>query len=353
MKFQSRSESTPRAVRASSIILRLLLAALGLLLIVYLLPSWRATGPLRRTHIAMGTLVTFTLYGDRDASLRALELGTTEIDRIEAVMSNYSKTSELAKVESLAAIRATVCSTDLGFVLRRSQEWSKASVGAFDITVGAFSRLWSFGEAWAVPNSVNLRAALPSVDYNLVRMTGDTLRLLRPGMSLDLGAVAKGYAVDRVAAVLRNEDVRSGLIEAGGDVRFWGEKPDGSRWRLGIQHPRRRDQIIEVGDIGFNALATSGDYEQFFEQDGQRFHHILDPRTGYPARESVSATVWTDNAMDADILSTAAFVMGPDAAMAWIESLPRAEALLFFERDGQLRHRYTSGVTGHLQIAQP
>ena len=329
------------------------MAAAGLLLIIYLLPSWRGAGPVRRAHVAMGTLVTVKLYGDRETSLAAMESGTAEIDRIERIMSHYSGASELARVESLAAISPIACSPELTHVILRSQELASSSGGAFDITVGAFSRLWNFPDGNRVPLPLELQAAGDKVDYRMVQLHGNRLRLQKAGMSLDLGAAAKGYAVDRAAMTFQREGVTCGLIEAGGDIRYWGRKPDGSSWRFGIQNPRRPDEIIEVEDIGLSALATSGDYEQFFELEGRRFHHILDPRTGYPARASTSATVWADNALDADILATAAFVMGPFDAISWIESLPRTEALIFFELDGVLDHRATSGVMDRIRFAQP
>ena len=331
---------------------RLLIAAAGLLLIIYLLPSWRGAGPERRAHVAMGTVVTVKLYGDPETTRNAMESGTAEIDRIESIMSHYSGTSELARVESLAAISAAVCSPELAQVIRRSQELSRSSDGAFDITVGAYSRLWNFADGPAVPNPVALKSARERVDYRLVQLDGNSLRLHKPGVRLDLGAAAKGYAVDRATTTFQRLGVACGLIEAGGDIRYWGRKPDGSPWRFGIQHPRLPDAIIEVEDIGLSALATSGDYEQYFESGGQRFHHILDPKTGYPARVSVSATVWAENALDADILATAAFVMGPLDAISWIESLPRTEALIFFDRDGELDQRATSGIVGRFHFAQ-
>ena len=329
------------------------MAAAGLLLIIYLLPSWRGSGPVRRVHVAMGTLVTVKLYGDREIALAAMESGTAEIDRIESIMSHYSGVSELARVESLAAVSATACSPELTQVIRRSQELANASGGAFDITVGAFTRLWNFSDGGTVPSPAALGTAGERVGFRLVQLDGNRLRLQMAGVRLDLGAAAKGYAVDRAATEFQRRGVTCGLIEAGGDIRYWGRKPDGSSWRFGIQHPRRPDEIIEVEDIGLSALATSGDYEQFFEFEGRRFHHILDPHTGYPARASTSATVWADNAMDADILATAAFVMGPLDAIVWIESLPRTEALIFFEDDGRFGHRATSGVAGRFRFAQP
>jgi len=171
-------------------------------------------------------------------------------------------------------------------------------------------------------------------------------------LRLDLGAAAKGYAVDRMVAVLEKFGVAAGLIDAGGDIRYWGEKPDGRPWVFGVQHPRYPERYIEVEDLGLAAIATSGDYEQYFEWEGKRYHHLLDPTTGYPARTCISATVWASTAMDADILSTAVFVLGPERGLELVAGLQGVEALVFFERDGQLEYRSSAGVTGRFHFVE-
>ena len=147
------------------------------------------------------------------------------------------------------------------------------------------------------------------------------------------------------------------MIEAGGDLRYWGRKPDGRPWRFGVQSPRfdnlpGEDRFIPVADIGLAALATSGDYERFFEFEGKRYHHILDPQSGVPAGRSVSATVWTERAMDADILATAAFVMGPEAGLELVKSLPNTEILLFYENEGKLHRRASPAIRRLLAPAE-
>ena len=176
------------------------------------------------------------------------------------------------------------------------------------------------------------------------------MHLARTGVRLDLGAAAKGYAVDQAVQALRSGGVQSGLIEAGGDIRYWGEKPDGHLWRFGIQHPRDPNRYFEVEDIGLAAIATSGDYQQYFSEGGQRYHHILDPQSGWPARRLISATVWAETAMDADILSTAVFVLGAERGLELIEESPRVEALVFTETAGGLESKATSGVQGRFRF---
>jgi thiamine biosynthesis lipoprotein len=212
--------------------------------------------------------------------------------------------------------------------------------------------LWNFPDARSVPDSAAIDSALVLVDYAALSLEAGFVRLHREGLQLDLGAAAKGYAVDRAVVLLRGLGVAAGLIEAGGDIRYWGEKPDGSPWRFGIQHPRKPEKYFEVEDLGLAAIATSGDYEQYFEQGGRRYHHILNPRNGWPAQGLISATVWAQTAMDADILSTAVFVLGPNAGLQLAEDLPEVEALIFSEGEDGLRSWVTSGVQGRFRFVE-
>ena len=131
--------------------------------------------------------------------------------------------------------------------------------------------------------------------------------------------------------------MEAGVVEAGGDLRFWGRKPDGRGWRFGVQHPRDPADTVAVEDVGLPALATSGDYERSFEFEGRRYHHLLDPATGYPARRAVSATVWARTALEADALATAAFVAGPGPALEWAAADEDLEVMVYYEEDGRLR----------------
>jgi len=182
------------------------------------------------------------------------------------------------------------------------------------------------------------------VGYKGLEVAAQSFRINKPGLRLDLGAAAKGYAVDQAVAAMRELQVEAGVIEAGGDIRYWGKKPDGRPWLFGVQHPRAPEQYLAVEDLGLAAIATSGDYEQYFDWEGQRYHHLLNPKTGYPARASISATVWAATALDADILSTAVFVLGPEQGLAHVEGLADVEGFIVFLRDGQLMHRASTGL---------
>ncbi|MBI2502886.1 MAG: FAD:protein FMN transferase [Candidatus Latescibacteria bacterium] len=328
-----------------------LLAAAGIAAVLLLLPPPEAAVPAIRTHLAMGSVVTVKLYGEERDAGPLMDLAFAAVDRVDTLMSRHLETSELSRINRLAGDQAVGAAPEMIQILERSQYFAGLSDGAFDLTVGAVSRLWDFPEARVPPDSARLDSALSLVGYQQLQVQDGQVRFLRPGLYLDLGAVGKGFAVDQAVVALQAAGVNCGLVDASGNIRFWGRKPDGWPWRLGVQHPRLPGQYVEVEDLGLPALATSGDYEQYFEYRGERFHHLLDPATGYPARRALSATVWAETATDADILSTAVFVLGPEAGLKLIAALPRTAALVFFEEGGQLRHRSSAGLEGRLRFA--
>ena len=328
---------------------RALPAALGLLLLIFFVRPVPVAQPVEELRLAMDTVVKVQLYVDEETAAPLMEAAFAEIDRIDSLMSSYSDRSEVSFINRTAASDGANCSSDMVQVLARSLHFAQLSEGAFDIALGALTHLWDVGEAVAPPTPAQIDSALTLSGCTLVRLSGNQLRFKRAGVQLDLGAVAKGFAVDRAVALLQT-GAKAGLVEAGGDILYWGEKPDGRPWRFAVHHPRDRDMVIAVEDVDLPAIATSGDYERFFEHGGERFHHLLDAATGYPARRAASATVWTKNAMEADIIATAVFVLGPSRGIDWVESLPQTEALVFYEEEGQLLHRATAGVADKLEF---
>ena len=325
---------------------RFALGTAGLLLVLYLLPAAEEAVPLSRYHLAMDTLVKIDLFVDEGEADLFFELATSEIDRIDSLMSHYSPHSEVSAVNGRSANAHMAVGDDLARVLKRSLFFARRTRGAFDVTLGSLTDLWNFPAARVPPARGAIDSALAFTGYEQLRLEDGRLHIGIDGLRLDVGAAAKGYAVDRAVEILEAAGVSAGLIEAGGDLRYWGQKPDGRPWRLGVQHPRSdnlpgEQRFIPVDDLGLAALATSGDYERYFEFEGVRYHHVLDPRSGLPASGTVSATVWAETAMDADILATAAFVLGPQAGLELVKSLPNTEILLFYEKGGQL-HRTAS-----------
>ena len=323
---------------------RSLLAVGGLAVVLYFLPSPRPAAPVRADRLLLGTLVTVKLYGDEAVVRPHIEAAFAAIARVDSSMSHYRKDGALPRLAQQARLAPTRGPAGLIAVLTRSQHFAALTDGAFDCTVGALTSLWNFPDAVAPPASAQIDSVLALVGYEGLEVAAQSFRINRPGLRLDLGAAAKGYAVDQAVAAMRELGVDAGVIEAGGDIRYWGEKPDGQSWLFGVQHPRAPEQYLAVEDLGLAAIATSGDYEQYFDWEGERYHHLLDPKTGHPARACISATVWATTALDADILSTAVFVLGPEQGLALIEDLTDVEGFIFFERDGQLMHRASTGM---------
>ncbi|MCH8157366.1 MAG: FAD:protein FMN transferase, partial [Nitrospinae bacterium] len=218
-------------------------------------------------------------------------------------------------------------------VVRRGIHWSELSAGAMDITIGPAVALWNFDvETASPPDAKALEEAVRLIHYQDISIGNGTLQLNRKGMSLHLGAMGKGYAVDRAVDVLKKFGIENGLVNAGGDLMAFGtrdDRQDGTQaWRIGLQHPRSPEKMIASLDLSDRAVATSGDYQRYFIRDGIRYHHILDPQTGLPARSAMSATVVASSATDADALATALFVLGPDRGIALIDSLDGVEGMI-------------------------
>ena len=222
-------------------------------------------------------------------------------------------------------------SAELFALIDRSIGFSELTQGAFDITFASVGFLYDYRRGKR-PDQAQLQAAAGLVNYqNLVMdAVAHTIGFTRPGVRVDLGGIAKGYAVDRAVAVLRSYDIAEGLVNAGGEVRT-----TGGTWSIGIQHPRSPSELAAVVDVHGRAIATSGDYEQYFEADGVRYHHIFDPATGLPARECQSVSVIADDDMTADALATAVFVMGPADGMEFLKQYPDIEALIIDEQGAE------------------
>ncbi|HID10267.1 MAG TPA: FAD:protein FMN transferase [Candidatus Latescibacteria bacterium] len=300
--------------------------------------------PFRETRFLMDTAVTVQVAAaDSEEARKWAEEAFREIGRLEGLMGEGG-TIPLSQ-------GWTRMTEEVAYVLRRSQHFAELTGGAFDVTVGPLSRLWGFvGGTPHLPDLAKVRRVLASVGYRGLEVLGDSVKGEGKGMLLDLGGAAKGYAVDRAVEVLEGAGVRGGLVEAGGDLRFFGKKADGQPWRIALAHPRRPGKLIYLKDVGLPAVATSGDYQRFFWKGGRRYHHILDPHTGYPARGAVSATAWARTTLDADILSTAFFVLGPEEGIALAERLSDVEGLVIYERGGKLFARCSSGLIGKVDL---
>jgi thiamine biosynthesis lipoprotein len=268
-------------------------------------------------------------------------------------MSANLEDSDLGRINAAAGAQAVAVHPDTMKTLKRALRFAELSGGAFDPTVGPLVKLWNIGSGnERIPGEDEIARALALINWRDVVVDEDagTVLLARPGMSLDLGAIAKGYAADEAAGIIAASGIERALIDLGGNILIHGAKEDGSPWRVGIQNPEAgRGAYIGVAEVAGNkTLVTSGVYERFFESGGRRYHHILSTLTGYPVESGLlSVTVISDNSMNADALSTSLFALGYEKGLALVESVANTEAVFVFE-DHSIRG--SSGAFDHFTV---
>jgi thiamine biosynthesis lipoprotein len=290
----------------------------------------------------MGTRIVVELWSDKaEAGERNIDAVMAEMRRIDSDMSTYKSDSEISRVNARAAQGPVKISKELFDLLTTALEYSRLTDGAFDITYASVGFMYDF-RARHHPDDKQIAAALPAVNYRHVLLDRATssVRFSQAGVRIDLGGIAKGYAVDRGIAILQRAGIKHALVSAGGDSRIIGDR-FGKPWIVGIRHPDHKDQIIARLPLVDTAISTSGDYERYFDENGVRYHHIIDPRTGHSASAVRSATVLAPTATRTDGLSKTAFVLGAEAAIKIYERLGDVDAILV-KPDGKVL--YTKGL---------
>lgn len=293
-------------------------------------------GWVRDEQAIMGTLVRAEVWhGDDAVARRGVEAVMAEMRRIDRLMSAYRPDSALSRINANAARGPVAVSGELLVLIHRAQAVSQLSNGAFDITFASVGHLYSYRDR-VRPDHDTITRALPAIDYHhvLIDQAAGTIQFARPGVTIDLGGIAKGHAVDRALAVLREHGIKHALVSAGGDTGILGKRLD-RPWMVAIRDPRNRDAVIALLPLADEALSTSGDYERYFEQDGKRYHHILNPSTGKSAGEVRSVSVIGPDAATTDALSTSVFVLGVDKGMALVDRLRGIEAVIV-DHSGQM-----------------
>ena len=270
---------------------------------------------------AMGSDCAVHLCGETvQTAERFAAAAENEVRRIEARYSRYRGDSELARINAVAATGGSIeIDAEMFGLINYARACFAKSDGAFDITSGLLRTVWDFS-ASRLPDHESIEAVLPLIGLDKVTLSNGQLHFGHPGMEIDFGGLGKEYAADRAAEVCTGLGARHGFIDLGGDIRVIGSQPDGLPWRIGIRHPRAADKIAAEISLSNGALATSGDYERFIEVDGQRYCHILDPRTGWPSHGLSSVTVISDRCLVAGRLSTTAMLRGKEGA-AWLQGL--------------------------------
>lgn len=307
---------------------------------------WHGQRPqtVQRSRMIMGTLVEISVTGHNGLELhRLVDRAFAEMERLERLLSAQIASSEVARLGEVSDLEV---SREMREVIEVGQEVARRSQGAFDMTLGRLVKLWDItGAQPRVPSADAIEAALAGIGPDALQVEGARIVKKQPELQLELGGIAKGYAVEAAAKVLRAAELDFGAVNAGGDMALVG-RPSQRDWRIGIRHPRHSQELLATLVIPGGAVVTSGDYERYFEFEGRRYHHLFDPRTGYPARGCQSVTVWADDATYADALATAAFVLGPEQGLQLLEEWPGVEGLLV---TAQGEVRFTSGLQEHIE----
>lgn len=290
----------------------------------------------------MGTRMSVEFYAENESVAKtAIQYAKTEFDRIEQMMTAYQPNSELMRINAKGFVRPLKLSEELNYVIKRSLYFSGLTNGAFDITYASVGYRYDLRNK-ITPTDLEIQSLLPSINYRFVELHDDGfIRLRNADTKLDLGGIAKGYAVDMVAKGFLALGIKHAVITAGGDSRLLGDKK-GRPWMIGIKDPRNPDAIAVTLPLNNVAVSTSGDYERFFIADGKRYHHIINPLTGKSAADVQSVTIVGNDATTTDALSTSVFVMGVDKGLKLVESLPDIDVIIV---DNHRKMHFSSGLS--------
>ncbi|MEY8849086.1 FAD:protein FMN transferase [Psychroserpens sp. XS_ASV72] len=260
-----------------------------------------------------------------------IDLAIEEISRIEKLISSWDPNSQTSEINSNAGIKPIKVDKELFDLISRAIKISELTDGAFDISYASMDRIWKFdGSMTEMPSEDEIKASVEKVGYNNITLDPEnsTVFLKHEGMKIGFGAIGKGYAADRAKTLLVSKGVKSGIINASGDMTTWGRQTNGEEWKVAITNPLNKNKAFALLPITNGAVVTSGNYEKYVNFNGTRYTHIIDPRTGYPATGIISVTVFAPKAELADALSTSVFVMGKEVGLNRIEQLPNIECII-------------------------
>ena len=318
-----------------------ILSLLGLLLVSAGAPCARAEW-LERTEAIMGTRVYVELWAEDPArGNEAIEAVMADMRRIDNLMSHYKPESELSQINAHAYQEPVQVDKELFDLIKLSTYYSQITQGAFDITYASVGYLYDY-RRHIHPSEAQIKSALPAVNWHnlLLDEAHHTVRFEHAGMRIDLGGIGKGYAVDHGIAILKTRGFRHAVVTAGGDTRILGDHM-GRPWLVAIRHPDDPGKVVTRIPLSDSAMSTSGDYERYFDENGVRYHHIIDPHTGHSASKVRSATVIAPTATQTDGMSKTAFVLGPEKALEIINRMPEYDAV-FVCPDGRVL--YSNGL---------
>jgi thiamine biosynthesis lipoprotein len=295
-----------------------------------------------RDEAIMGTAIRVELWHeDRRAGEAAMDAVMAEMHRVDRAMSPFKPDSELSRINREAAHGPVRISKEMFNLITRAIEFSEMSEGAFDITFSSVGYLYDYRKG-TKPTDAEIQKALPGINFHYLLLDREqqTIRFARPGVRIDLGGIAKGYAVDNGIALLKQRGIKEALVSAGGDSRVLGDR-HGRPWMIGIRDPRNKEGTVAVIPLADAAISTSGDYERYFEKDGVRHHHIINPKTGKSANGVRSVTIIGPDATTTEGFTKSVFILGPEKGIRLVESKPGIDAVVI---DDAGRMHYSSGL---------
>ena len=264
-----------------------------------------------------------------------IDIAVAEITRIENLISSWNVNSQTSIINKNAGIKPVKVARELFNLIERAIQISKLTDGAFDISYASMDRIWKFDHSMTkMPSEEIIKASVAKVGFQNIVLDkiNSTVFLKLKGMKIGFGAIGKGYAADKAKALLISKGVKSGIMNASGDMNTWGKQPDGSEWKIAITNPMNKNKVFALFPINNGAVVTSGNYEKYVNFNGKRYSHIIDPRTGYPSTGIISVTVFAPKAELADALATSVFVMGKEAGLDRINQLPNIECIIIDDK---------------------
>lgn len=291
----------------------------------------------KKVLLLMGTRFELAAVSrDEQKAWEAIDAGIKEIQRIEALISEWQATSQTSEINRNAGIKPVVVDQELFDLISRSNRISEMTGGAFDISFASIDKVWKYdGSMKTEPSPEQVTASVAKINYKniILNPQNHSVYLKEPGMKIGFGAIGKGYAANRARDVMREMGIQGGVVNAAGDLVTWGKQADGQSWYVGIADPAEKDKVFSWLTADNTAVVTSGNYEKYAEINGKRYSHIIDPRTGYPASGLKSVTIVCPNGELADALATAVSVLGKDEGLYLINQLKGVECLIITDAD--------------------
>ncbi|WP_298845287.1 FAD:protein FMN transferase [Clostridium sp.] len=328
----------------------IMIALIFIILILIFITGNNKKSYILREFYSLGTSNQLKVYGKK--AIKAIEESIIKVYEIDNKMSVFKEDSEILKISINAGNKPQIVSNDTYYVIQKAIKYCKLSKGAFDITIKPIVTLWGIGkEGQQIPSSNEIKEKLKIINYKdvVIDKNDKSIFLKNKEQEIDVGGIAKGYAADEVKNVMVKNGIKSALINLGGNILALGTKIDGTPWSVGIQDPfKTRGEFVLTISVINKSVVTSGNYERYFEVEGKRFHHIINPSTGYPSESDiVGATIISDNSIDGDGLSTGVYIMGVQKAIKLIEEIEGIDAILITKS----KEIYvTSGMKGKFEI---